>query len=202
MEDARRDPDETLVERARAAPEGDRGAFEVLVERHQGKVLANCRYLSRSEADAEDLAQEVFIKAFFGLRRFEGRAVFRTWLQRIKVNHCLNYLKKSEGKKWVDIEDPAHAGEEALRVQPRAERVAASAGDREIIGRVLDSLPDTLRVPLVMRDMDQLSYQEIADSLRIGLSAVKMRIKRGREEFQRRFREAGGSAPAGVGGES
>ena len=202
MEDVRGDPDEILVDKARAAPEGDRRAFEGLVERHQGKVLANCRYLSRSEADAEDLAQEVFIKAFFGLHRFEGRSVFRTWLQRIKVNHCLNHLKKQEGKKLVDIDDPAHVGEPALRVEPRAERVAASAGEREIIGRVLDSLSDTLRVPLVMRDMDQMSYQEISDTLGIGLSAVKMRIKRGREEFQMRFREAGGSVPSGAGGES
>ena len=80
------------------AAEGDMGAFETLVERHRNRVMANCRYISGSPADAEDLAQEVFVKAFFGLQNFEGRAQFATWLNRIKVNHCLNFLEKAEGK--------------------------------------------------------------------------------------------------------
>ncbi|HHN74324.1 MAG TPA: sigma-70 family RNA polymerase sigma factor, partial [Acidobacteria bacterium] len=89
--------DDQLVETAKSAPPGDMRAFEQLVERYQRSVHTNCRYLGGSESDAEDLAQEVFIKAFFGLQRFEGRAQFKTWLQRIKVNHCLNHLRKKEG---------------------------------------------------------------------------------------------------------
>ncbi|NIN71581.1 MAG: hypothetical protein GTO46_06555, partial [Gemmatimonadetes bacterium] len=74
-----------------------------------------------------------------------------------------------------------------LRVEPRAEQAVQGEPDRVLIGRVLEAMSETLRVPLVMRDMDELSYQEIADELEIRLSAVKMRIKRGREEFRRLY---------------
>ena len=104
LEQDRQDADRELVERIQQAPEGDLRAFEALVERHKERVVANCRYLSRSATDAEDLAQEVFVKVFFGLARFQGRAAFRTWLQRIKVNHVLNHIRKREGKRFVELE--------------------------------------------------------------------------------------------------
>lgn len=181
--------DEELVEKLNDDPEIHAGAFDELVTRHQGKVLANCRYLSRSPDDAEDLAQEVFVKAYYGLRRFEGRSTFRTWLHRIKINHCLNFLDKKKRKIHVDIEDAAAAGHKALRSRSTADAGLKSRSDRERIGEILDELSDTVRVPLILRDMDGLSYQEIADEIGVGLSAVKMRIKRGREEFRQLWQE-------------
>ena len=185
MDDRSKDSDQVLVERARRAPDGDVRAFEQLVERHQSRVLANCRYLSRSPSDAEDLAQEVFVKVYFGLSRFETRSSFRTWIQRIKVNHTLNHIKKKGGRSFVDVEDPTVEKLDELRVASTAERRIHSTDERERIGAVLDCISDTLRVPLILRDMDEFSYQEIAEFLGIGLSAAKMRIKRGREEFRR-----------------
>ena len=179
--------DETLVARAQRSPQGDTRAYETLVVRHQEKVLANCRYLTRCPDDAQDLAQEVFVKAFFSLKRFEGRSSFGSWIQRIKVNHCLNFLRKRKGKTHVDVDDPATAAHDELHVAASADRELHAADTRERIREVLDLLPDTLRIPLVMRDLDGLSYQDIADALDIGLSAVKMRIKRGREEFRRLY---------------
>lgn len=179
--------DEELVGLATRSARGDLRAFDRLVERYQTRILANCRHLTRSPDDAEDLAQEVFVKAYFALARFEGRSRFRTWIQRIKVNHCLNHLRKRKDKVFVDVEDEALAAEEALRVDPGAERWAEATDERERVRRVVDSLPDTLRVPLILRDLDGLSYQEIAETLDIGLSATKMRIKRAREEFRRRY---------------
>ncbi len=181
------DPDALLVELARQAPSGDTRHFEALVKKHQSKVVANCRYITRAPADAEDLAQEVFVKVFFALSRFEQRSKFSTWLQRIKINHCLNHLRKGEGKTFVDVEDPAVARDPSLHVEPTAERRISAADDRGRIDAALDALTDTLRIPLIMRDADELSYDEIAQTLGIGLSAVKMRIKRGREEFRRLF---------------
>jgi RNA polymerase sigma-70 factor (ECF subfamily) len=185
-------PDEELLERARLAPEGDYRAFEQLVRRHQKKVVANCRYLTRNPGCAEDLAQEVFVKAYFGLTRYEGRASFRTWLQRIKINHCFNYLKKQQGKVFVDAEDDKVKNADGLVLQPAAERAMIARSERERITIILDAMPGSLRIPLLMRDMDQLPYEEVAASLGISLSAVKMRIKRGREEFRRRYRELSG----------
>ena len=157
------------------------------MRRHQGHVVANCRVITRSSADAEDLAQDVFIKAFFGLRRFEGRSQFKTWLQRIKVNHCLNHLRKTRGAVLVDMEEPGLEAHPAMHRQSTVHESLQSGLDRERIVRALDGMSDTLRIPLMLRDGDGLSYEEIATELGIGLSAVKMRIKRGREEFRRRF---------------
>ncbi len=182
--------DDELVELARSEAQADTRPFETLVRRHQGFVVANCRIITRSAADAEDLAQEVFVKAFFGLRRFEGRAQFRTWLQRIKVNQCLNHLRKTRGAIMVDVDDAALEGHDAMHAPATAHVDVEAAGDRERIVAVLDSMPDTLRIPLMLRDGDGMSYDEIASQLGIGLSAVKMRIKRGREYFRSRFTDA------------
>ena len=178
-------PDELLVREALGAPDGDTNAFAELVRRHQSAVLANCRYLTRSPDDAEDLAQEVFVKAFFKLDSFEERARFSTWLQRIKVNHCLNFMRSRKGKSFVDANEPELEPELKVDEHPASE--AEIASERARIRAVLDSLPDSLRVPLVLCDVDGLSYKEIQEQLGLGLSAVKMRIARGREEFRRRW---------------
>jgi RNA polymerase sigma-70 factor, ECF subfamily len=158
-----------------------------LVRRHQGHVVANCRVLTRSPADAEDLAQEVFVKAFFGLRRFEGRAQFRTWLQRIKINHCLNYLRKTQGAVMMDIDAVPAESHPAMWAPATADVHLQSEADRQRIIRVLDAMSATLRIPLMLRDGDGYAYEEIAAQLGISLSAVKMRIKRARQEFRERF---------------
>lgn len=179
--------DEELLRRAREAPDGDLRPFEQLVLRYQKRVVANCRYITRDPNNAEDLAQEVMVKVFFALPSFEGRSTFRYWLQRVKANHCLNHLKKQEGKSFVTVDEPAAEGIAQLKVDSTAEKEAALIGAREIIGRVLDSMSKNLRLPLVLCDMDELSYEEVARLLGISLSAVKMRIKRAREEFRARY---------------
>jgi RNA polymerase sigma-70 factor, ECF subfamily len=181
--------DEELLTAARAAPEGDLRAFEQLVELHRKRILADCRYLTGDENNSEDLAQEVFVKLFFALATFEGRSSFRHWLQRIKVHHCLNHMKKRSVKGALAIEEETHERYEQLHVPPEAERDLESMEARAKIDMVLNSMPATLRVPLIMRDMDELPYEEIAVALGIGLSAVKMRIKRAREQFRRLYGE-------------
>ncbi|MBN1569115.1 MAG: sigma-70 family RNA polymerase sigma factor [Acidobacteria bacterium] len=181
--------DRELLDGARAAAEGDYAAFEQLVHRYNKKVVANCRYLTRDADYAEDLAQEVFVKAYFGLARYEGRSSFRTWLQRIKINHCLSYLKKKRARAFVNIEDEQMKAADELMLQPKAEKALMAASEREQITNILDGMPDNLRIALLLRDMDHLPYEEVAETLGISLPAVKMRIKRGREEFRRRYRE-------------
>jgi RNA polymerase sigma-70 factor (ECF subfamily) len=184
------DEDLELVERVLSAPEGDTRAFESLVQRHQKSVLANCRYITGSPQEAEDLAQDVFLKVYFSLRRFERRAKFRTWLRRIKANHCLNHVRKSEGKRFVQVDEVEEAPPEPLRSEPSAWSRLEAEDAQERIAAVIDQMNETLRVPLILRDMDEMSYQEIAGLLGIGLSAVKMRIKRAREEFRVRYQSA------------
>ncbi|MCK9997169.1 MAG: sigma-70 family RNA polymerase sigma factor [Candidatus Krumholzibacteria bacterium] len=181
------DTDEILVEKACAAPQGDLRAFEELVRRHQARVQTNCRYLSGNEEDSLDLAQEVLVKAYFNLNRFEGRSSFGTWIGRIKVNHCLNHLRRTRGHSFIDLEEPGLEKEAALHSRRGAEFEVEAGDQRALISGILSYMPETLRVPLIMRDMDEMSYQEIADKLEVGLSAVKMRIKRAREFFREAY---------------
>jgi RNA polymerase sigma-70 factor, ECF subfamily len=183
------DSDEELLQQAREAPEGDLRAFEKLVLRYQRRVVANCRYITRDPNNAEDLAQEVLVKAFFGLRGFEGRSSFGSWLQRIKINHCLNYLKKQAGRSFVGVEEREVEEFDQLQVRATAEQQADAISDRQLISEVLDSMSSTLRIALVLCDMDGLPYDEVAQSLRISLSAAKMRIKRAREEFRELYQK-------------
>ena len=159
-------------------------AFEQLVTKYQNRILADCRFLTRDENNSEDLAQEVFVKAFFAIKTFEGRSSFRHWLQRIKVHHCLNHIKKRSGKDFLSIDDEGVEGYRQLHVPASAHRDMEAKDSGSRIETILQSMPASLRIPLVMRDMDELSYEEIAKSLGIGLSAVKMRIKRAREQFR------------------
>ncbi|MCA9545443.1 MAG: RNA polymerase sigma factor [Myxococcales bacterium] len=178
--------DADLVARALDARPGDHRAFDALVRRHRAHVITNCRYITRAPSEAEDLAQDVFVKAFFALDRFEGRAQFKTWVRRIKLNHCLNWLAKQKHRRTTDIETPGLEAAATMQVRPEAPR----HDERQAIALALDALPDTLRLPLVMRDLDQLPYQDIADQLGLTLSAVKMRIKRGREQFRELYEGA------------
>jgi RNA polymerase sigma-70 factor (ECF subfamily) len=194
------DPDEELLHQARTAPEGDLRAFEKLVVRYQRRVVANCRYITRDPNNAEDLAQEVLVKAYFGLRNFEGRSSFGGWLQRIKINHCLNHLKKQAGRSYVGIDEPEAEEFSQLQVPVTAEHMAETISDRQLTSLVLDSMSNSLRIALVLCDMDGLSYEEVAKSLGISLSAAKMRIKRAREDFRAKFDQAQAAGAAVAGG--
>lgn len=191
------DPDEDLLQEARNAPEGDLRAFEQLVLRYQSRVIANCRYITRDQNNAEDLAQEVLVKVFFGLRRFGGRSSFGGWLNRIKINHCLDHLRRQGSRSFVGIEEQ-HVNEfDQLKDLATAERLPEAISDQQRIAEVLDSLSSSLRVPLILSDMDGLTYEEVAQALGISLSAAKMRIKRAREVFREQYR-AGYAATGGV----
>jgi RNA polymerase sigma-70 factor (ECF subfamily) len=180
------DAGEELVNEVRRAPEGDLRAFEELIRRYREQVVANCRYITREPNNAEDLAQEVLVKAFFTLHSFDAISSFETWLQAIKIKHCLIHVEKQAGWSYVGIEelDVGHLGQ--LHAQMTAEK-GRKVSEKQIISMVLDSMSSTLRIPLVLCDMDELSYEEVARFLGISLSATKMRIKRGREEFRERY---------------
>lgn len=177
------DPDADLVARARRAPPGDTRAFDDLMVRHRSRVVANCRYLTSGD-DAEDLAQEVLVKAYFALRKYERRSKFSTWLYRIKVNHCLNH-RRGERRRSGDVPiDDAPPDAEALTVRPDADGALDRAAEATRVRAAVAALSDTLRVPLVMRELDEMSYEEIGAALGLSLSAVKMRILRARQQLR------------------
>jgi RNA polymerase sigma-70 factor, ECF subfamily len=179
--------EDELFEAARNAQQGDLRAFESLVQQSQRRIVADCRHITRDESVAEDLAQEVFVKAYFGMKKFEGRSSFRHWLQVIKVHHCLNHLKKQKGKAVSSIDEEGAQTAEQIKALSSSDRNLERIGEQQIIHRILEAMPENLRVPLVLRDMDELPYEEVASNLSISLSAAKMRIKRAREWFRDQY---------------
>lgn len=177
------DPDAPLVARAVAATSGDTRAFDELMARHRSRVVANCRYLTTAN-EAEDLAQEVLVKAYFALKRYESRSRFSTWLYRIKVNHCLNH-RRAERRRDQDVTiDDAGETIDALRVEAQADLQLDRDADATRVRTAVATLSETLRQPLIMRELDEMSYDEIAAALGLSLSAVKMRILRARQELR------------------
>ena len=174
------DPDQPLVIRAAA---GDRDAFGALVERYQSRIYNLAMALGVRRADAEDVAQEVFVRAFQGLRRFRGEARFRTWLYQIAVNAVRSYHaapSRSEPAIPVRRDDRDTALDEAAGADPFAERLA----DREVIDRALAALPDEWREAVTLRDIEGFSYREIADLTGMPLGTVESRIFRARQQLR------------------
>jgi RNA polymerase sigma-70 factor (ECF subfamily) len=172
------DPDQPLVIRAAA---GDRDAFGALVERYQSRIYNLTMALGVRRADAEDVAQEVFVRAFQGLRRFRGEARFRTWLYQIAVNAARSYHAGPSGREpALPVRRDDRDAPDPVGADPFAERLA----DREVIDRALAALPGEWREAVTLRDIEGFSYREIADLTGMPLGTVESRIFRARQELR------------------
>jgi len=173
-------PDDELVTAAR---EGDRDALDRLLRRHYDRIHAVCRRIAGSTRDADDAAQEALIRIVRALDRFDGRASFATWTYRIATNAALDELRK-RGRRpqlHVVVDDADHAGHPHELVDDLAQRQVEGVTDRIVIDAALADLPEDFRVPVVMRDVGDLDYAEIAEALGVPIGTVKSRIARGRK---------------------
>ena len=174
---------------------GSQLSFQLLVERHQERVFSLVRHFSRSRAEVEDLAQETFLKAFSRLSSFQLQASFSTWLYRIAMNTCLDMVKRRGRSPVQTVEDP-----EALLLEgsegcgtPGSPAVSAPHARLEqeevaqITRRVLDELPPIFREVLVLREFEDLSYQEMAETLGISIGTVESRLFRARARFREKL---------------
>jgi RNA polymerase sigma-70 factor, ECF subfamily len=176
------DPDRELVEAARA---GSQEAFTSLVRRHQARIYNLALVSTRSEADADDLAQEVFIKAFRGLRGFRGDSAFRTWLYRVAVNVIRSHVARPGLFGWLRREVPEDSdAPDPLDTVAAAGDLEADTARRRMIDDALRRLPRDLRMAVTLRDVDGLEYKEIAEVLDIPIGTVMSRIARGREKLR------------------
>lgn len=154
--------------------EGDESTFNTLVQRHKEKVR-NIIYLTLSRQDAvDDIAQEVFLTVYKNLKRFRFESQFTTWLYRITVNKCRDYLRKM---KIRNIFTPIKDSEYELGYTTRPE----DKDTAEIVREAISKLPEKLRVPLLLKDIEGLSYQEISEAVDCEIGTVKSRIFRARE---------------------
>ena len=160
-----------------AAQGGDRFALDQLLRLHYDRIHAVCRRVAGSTKDADDACQEALIKIVRSLPRFDGRSSFGTWAYRIATNASLDELRRRQRRPAlhsVGDEDRPEA------VDPTADRYAESLPDRFVLDDALDRLPEDLRVAVVLRDVADLDYAEIAATLEVPVGTVKSRISRGR----------------------
>jgi RNA polymerase sigma-70 factor (ECF subfamily) len=166
---------------------GDESAFEAVYSAHADRVYGLCLRLSGNPEDAGDLAQEVFLRVHRHLGRFAGRSALGTWIWRIAVNVCRSRLARRRPPA-LGLEE-AVGGAEPVAAGESPEEAAALAEHRRRVARALVGLPAKLRVAVILRDVEGLSYEEIAQVERLPLGTVRSRIARGREALRERLEE-------------
>lgn len=190
------------------AQNNDLSAFEELVRLFQNRIYTLCVRLAGNHADAQDLAQEAFIRAYRALGSFRNEADFGTWLHRITVNVWLNFRRKNSVQQTVIYLDEPYTDGDGGEIRREVE---AGDGDplqlleqdefRGLIRAALDSLSDEHRAVLVLREIEGYSYEEVSHMLGCSLGTVKSRLSRAREVMRRTMtvmaREAGEILPAG-----
>jgi RNA polymerase sigma-70 factor (ECF subfamily) len=175
------EPDEQLVARVQR---GDKHSFDLLVLKYQHKVLGLVRRFVKNHAEAEDVAQEAFIKAFRAINSFRGESAFYTWLYRIAVNTAKNAIdtRKRRPGSDVDIDDMGEiAFEGNLRTDENPESLLAGQDLHRVIEETLAELPEELRRALMLREFDGMSYEDIAQTMDCPIGTVRSRIFRARE---------------------
>jgi RNA polymerase sigma-70 factor (ECF subfamily) len=199
--------DEELVTRCKKELPANTRSYEELVQRHMHRVYSIIFRVVPHKEDAEDITQEVFVKVYHGLKKFEQQSSFSSWLYRIATNSAFDALNKNRrlSRNIAPIKSPHFASKEeeidllTLQAAPEGgpEEKSIQKELRECINKVLKELDREQAHLLVLRDFDDLAYDEIARILKVGLSAVKMRIHRSRLAFQQIFNQlCRGAQPA------
>ena len=184
--------DRELVRRAQRE---DKEAFEELIRRHQHRVFAVAGGILKRREDIEDIAQQVFVKAYFSLKRFDQRAAFSTWLYKITVNECWDLLRKKKVRPLVYESDLSE--EQAKQVISSAEKgkgqpdVSGRLEARQRVERLLDGLEERDRLMLMLKEVEGFSIDEIAETLDLNANTVKVRLFRARRRVVSQARAHG-----------
>lgn len=197
LEERRTIPDDDLVSGVRG---GETGLYETLMRRYNQRLFRVIRSVVADDSEAEDVLQEAWVRAYEHLDQFEGRASFSAWVTRIAYHEALARSRNS--KRWMPLENPdGGIMAEANRSQTTAETPETQAM-RAQLGRILqaavDALPKTYRAVFVLREVEQLSTSETAESLELSEEAVKTRLHRSRALLRRELEECLGSAVTGA----
>src|SRR6266852_4916901 len=184
--------DRELVRRAQGE---DQEAFEELVRRHQHRVFAVAGGILRRRGDVEDIAQQVFVKAYFSLKRFDQRAAFSTWLYKITVNECWDLLRKKKVRPLVYESD---LSKEQARQVGAAEKKDGGSPDiseklvaRQRVKRLLQGLDPRDRMMLILKEVEGFAIEEIAEILNLNANTVKVRLFRARRRIVSQVRRRG-----------
>ena len=181
----------TVEELVRAAAEGDEDAFAQLVGLYENKVYSLALRMCGSAEDAADAAQEAFLSAWRALPSFRGEAGFSTWLYRLTANASIDLLRRVRRQRGELRLDDEELGLTALEAGPGPQEAAERAELRQAVDQALGQLGDSHRQVLVLREIQQLSYEEIARTLDLDLGTVKSRISRARGALRKLLQKSG-----------
>jgi RNA polymerase sigma-70 factor (ECF subfamily) len=186
------DEDRELIERCL---KGDEKSFEILLCRYRNSVFSICLRMVRNRSSAEDIAQEVFIKVFFALDRYDPSYPFSSWLNRITSNLCIDFLRR-EKDRTRSLDQPIGGDDDDLVIQIPArtagpDREVESKEMMAVLEEALGALPEHYRIIVILRHQEQLSYEEISETLGIPLGTVKARIHRARNMIMDHFQKKG-----------
>ena len=171
--------------RIAAAQAGDRAALDRLLRDHQPQIHAICRRITGNDADALDATQDALIAVVRGLARFDGRSKFSTWVYRVTTNTCLDELRRRRRRPVTGLHDDTGEGPEVA--DPASATATEQVDDRLLLDEALATLPDDFRAAVVLRDLCQLDYAEIAEVLEVPAGTVRSRIARGRAQLADRL---------------
>lgn len=181
--------DRELVHRAQ---HGDKGAFEVLVQKHQGRVFAVAGGILKNREDVEDISQQVFLKAYFSLKRFDQRAAFSTWLYKITVNECWDLLRKKKVRPLTyESELSEQQAQTYLATEQKADGAPGVVDELEVrqqLDHWLSCLEERDRTLLVLKEVQGFTVEEIAEMVGINGNTVKVRLFRARQKIAERIR--------------
>ncbi len=181
--------DQELVRRVQR---GDKQAFDVLVRKYQQKIVKLISRYVRDQDEALDVAQETFIKAYRALAKFRGDSAFYTWLYRIAINTAKNYLVAQNRRPPdtdIDAEDAVQfEGDSKLRETDLPEQLVHRDEVERVIYEAIDALPEDLRTAITLRELEGLSYEEIAQAMDCPIGTVRSRIFRAREAIETKLR--------------
>jgi RNA polymerase sigma-70 factor (ECF subfamily) len=177
-----RNIDQALVERVQ---KGDKTAFDVLVVKYQNKIIQLVNRYVRDPDEAMDVAQEAFLKAYRAIERFRGDSAFYTWIYRIAINTAKNHLVATSRRPPGDDIDAQEAeqyeGAAGLKEYDTPERLLLKDEIQATIARAIDSLPDDLKTAITLRELEGMSYEEIAQTMECPIGTVRSRIFRARD---------------------
>lgn len=181
--------DQQLVERVQ---QGDKKAFDLLVLKYQQRVVNLVSRFVRNHSDALDVTQEAFIKAYRALPKFRGDSAFYTWMYRIAVNTAKNHLAQQSRRPMEaeqDISEAEHfQGESALKDNASPERLMMRDQIQEVVAKTIDGLPEDLKTAITLRELEGLSYEEIAEVMECPIGTVRSRIFRAREAIDKELK--------------
>ncbi len=181
--------DQLLVERVQ---QGDRSAFDILVVKYQHKVVKLVMRYVRDQAEALDVTQEAFLKAYRALPGFRGDSAFYTWLYRIAINTAKNHLVAAKRRPLdydLDLQNPdQYELHGRLKDGDTPEGTLLSEEIRETVNQAIEALPNDLRTAIMLRELEGMSYEEIAAAMECPVGTVRSRIFRAREAIDKRLR--------------